>query len=168
MIYGPLAHTVKKTSDLNESTARIYNLFVNSSKDAELPPNGLYLYADPRVSQYCPDRFVNVRLTQETQEVAAAHTSAIFTPEAGGNRFIICGGQISSQQISDTLRAEFPELEGRTPIGKPGVSSLPEEGQRYDASSEKAKKVLGIRFRSVEDTLKDLGAQLLKLEKHAD
>lgn len=59
-------------------------------------------------------------------------------------------------------------MEDRTPIGKPGVSSLPEEGQRYDASSEKAKKVLGIQFRSVEDTLKDLGAQLLKLKKQAD
>jgi hypothetical protein len=43
---------------------------------------------------------------------------------------------------------------------------LPEEGQRYDASSAKVKKVLGIQFRSVEDTLKDLGAQLIALEKN--
>lgn len=50
MIYGPLAHTVKDTNHLNESTARLYNLFINSKKDAELPPNGLYIYADARVS----------------------------------------------------------------------------------------------------------------------
>jgi hypothetical protein len=50
MIYGPLAHTVRDVSSLNESTSRIYNLFVNSKSDAELPPNALYLYADPRVS----------------------------------------------------------------------------------------------------------------------
>ena len=50
MIYGPLAHTVRSISDLNESTARIYNNFINSKKDAALPPDGLYLYADVRVS----------------------------------------------------------------------------------------------------------------------
>ena len=105
-------------------------------------------------------------LTRQSQEVAAAHISAIFTPEAGGNRFIICAGQISSQKISDTLRADFPELKDRTPIGKPGSSSLPEERQRYDASAAKAEKVLGIQFRSVEETLKDLGAQLIALEKN--
>lgn len=99
------------------------------------------------------------------QEVAAAHIAAIFTPEAGNQRFIICAGQISSQQISDNLRAAFPELAERTPIGKPGVSSLLEEAARYSASSEKAKKILGIKFRPLEDTLKDLGGQLLALEK---
>lgn len=98
------------------------------------------------------------------QEVAAAHVSAIFTPEAGGNRFIVCAGQIASQQISDTLRAAFPELDERTPIGQPGISSIPEESQRYTASSEKVKKVLGIKFRSVEETVNDLGGQLLELE----
>lgn len=50
MIYGPLQHTVTKTSDLNESNARIYNLFINSKKDAPLPPDGVYFYVDPRVS----------------------------------------------------------------------------------------------------------------------
>ena len=50
MVYGPLQHSLKSLKDLNESNARIYNLFMNSKEDAELPPNGLYLYTDPRVS----------------------------------------------------------------------------------------------------------------------
>jgi len=50
MFYEPLVHTVKKTADLNESTARTYSLFVNSKKSAPMPDNGLYLYADSRVS----------------------------------------------------------------------------------------------------------------------
>ena len=54
MIYGPLEHRVKDTSSLNESTARIYNLFINSKKDAPLPPDALYLYSDPRVSKIIP------------------------------------------------------------------------------------------------------------------
>lgn len=52
MIYGPPAHHIASPADLNESNARIYNLFVNSSRTAELPPNGLYLYVDVRVSVF--------------------------------------------------------------------------------------------------------------------
>ena len=51
MIYGPLAHSITSIKDLNESNKRIYDLFINSKSDAELPPNGLYLYVDVRV---CP------------------------------------------------------------------------------------------------------------------
>lgn len=50
MIYGPPAHHIPSPADLNESNARIYNLFINSSRNAELPPDGLYLYVDVRVS----------------------------------------------------------------------------------------------------------------------
>lgn len=99
------------------------------------------------------------------QEVAFAHVAALFTPEASNQRFIVCAGEIASQTISDTLRANFPKLEERTPIGNPGVSSLPEKAKRYDINSEKSRKVLGVKYRSVEDTLKDLGAQLLAIEK---
>ena len=49
MIYGPLAHSIASIKDLNESNKRIYDLFINSKRDAELPPNGLYLYVDVRV-----------------------------------------------------------------------------------------------------------------------
>lgn len=34
----------------------------------------------------------------------------------------------------------------------------------YDCSSEKAKKVLGMEFRSLEETFVELGTQLLELE----
>lgn len=99
------------------------------------------------------------------QEVAGAHIAAVMTPEASNNRFVICAGQITSQQISDILRANYPELDERTPIGKPGTSGLPDEP--YNANSDKAKKILGIEFRPLEDTVKDIGANLLEIEKKA-
>jgi len=89
----------------------------------------------------------------------------LFTPEASNQRFIVSAGEIGSQTISNTLRATFPELKDRTPKGNPGVSSLPEKASRYSVNSEKSRKVLGIEYRSVEDTFKDLGAQLLAIEK---
>ena len=166
MIYGPLQHTVRKIDDLNESNARIYNLFINSEKDAPLPPEAVYFYVDPRVSV---QRRIPVNLADvSAQEVAAAHVAALFTPAASNQRFIVSAGEIASQTISDTLRANFPELSDRTPIGNPGVSSLPEKASRYSISNEKSRRVLGIKYRSVEDTLKELGAQLLELEKSSN
>lgn len=50
MIYGPLRHSVKSVKELNQSNSRIYDLFINSKKDAELPPNGLHTFVDVRVS----------------------------------------------------------------------------------------------------------------------
>jgi len=41
MVYGPLRHSIR-ADNLNESTARIYKLFINSSRDAELPPSKLF------------------------------------------------------------------------------------------------------------------------------
>lgn len=54
MIYGPLAHSVASPKDLNQSNARIYDSFINSSRNADLPPNALYLYVDVRVSNLLP------------------------------------------------------------------------------------------------------------------
>ena len=144
MIYGPLRHTISNVKDLNESNARIYNLFVNSSKNAELPPNGVHMFVDVR-------------------DLATAHVRAAIVPAAGNQRIIISARAVSSQAVSDLLRSKFPELESRVPVGKPGTSSLPENA--YSIGNEKAKSILGSTFRSDEETFVELGKQLLELEK---
>ena len=92
MIYGPLRHSIDSVEHLNESNGRIFNLFINTSKDAPLPPNGMHVYTDVR-------------------DIAHAHILAATVPEASNRRFVICTGQIGSQEISDMLRKEIPELE---------------------------------------------------------
>ena len=54
-------------------------------------------------------------------------------------------------------------MEERTPRGVPGDKGL-EEGS-FACSSEKAEKVLGLKFRSKEDTFVDLARQLLEIER---
>jgi nucleoside-diphosphate-sugar epimerase len=142
MIYGPLRHSIDSVKELNESNLRIYKLFINSKEDAELPPNGLHIYTDVR-------------------DIAHAHILAATIPEAGGQRFIVCEGQISSQEISDMLRKNIPELEGRTPKGTPGVKI---DERLFTASSEKAGRVLGLTYRSKEETFVELAKQLLEIE----
>ncbi|KAF4626177.1 hypothetical protein G7Y89_g11987 [Cudoniella acicularis] len=144
MIYGPIAHSVKNVKELNESTARIYNLFINSSSSAPLPPNGLHLYVDVR-------------------DIALAHLKALTTPEAGGKRFVICEGGIGSQEISDLLRANIPGLKERTPEGVPGSKGL--DANVFAADTSRAEKILGMKYRSREETFVELARQLLSIEK---
>ncbi|RDW62282.1 NAD(P)-binding protein-19 [Coleophoma cylindrospora] len=144
MIYGPLHHSVKSVKELNQSNGRIYDLFINSSKTADVPPNGMHVYTDVR-------------------EVAEAHVKAATMPEASNQRFIICAGRISSQNICDLLREAFPELSERTPEGKKGDPGL--SPTAYTCSSQRAMDTLGIQFRSPKETFVELAKQLLEIEK---
>jgi len=143
MVYGPLRHTIESTKDLNQSNARIHDLFLNTTSTSPLPPNGMHVYTDVR-------------------DLAEAHLLAATEPAAGGKRFIICAGQISSQEISDILRNEIASLKDRTPEGEPGKKGLPADS--YTCSSEKVKSELGLTFRSKEETFVDLAKQLLEIE----
>lgn len=144
MVYGPLRHSVSSVKDLNESTSRIYKLFVDAKADDELPPNGMPSYVDVR-------------------DLADAHWLAVTVPEASNKRMIICGGRASSQNISDAIREKVPELLTKTPKGVPGGNLLPKNA--YFCSSEMAQRVLGLKFRSREETFVDLARQLVELEK---
>lgn len=61
------------------------------------------------------------------------------------------------------LRKEIPELEDKTPKGNPGGNPLPTNA--YECSSAKAEKVLGLKFKSKEETFVELARQLLEIEK---
>ena len=143
MVYGPLRHSIKSTEDLNQSNSRIYSLFFNTTSDSPLPPDGMHVYSDVR-------------------DLAEAHLRAVTVPEAGGKRFIICQGQVSSQDISDVIRKNIPELRERAPVGVPGGNKL--DPNAYTCSSDRAKKILGLSFRSKEETFVDLAKQLLEIE----
>lgn len=72
-------------------------------------------------------------------------------------------GAITSQQIADILRADVPGAEERVPRGTPGANTL--SANAFSANSTKAKALLGIRYKSANETFADLGKQLLEIEK---
>ena len=141
MIYGPNAHSVSDVSRLNTSLADIYRLMNGSEK--EVPPTSFYAFADVR-------------------DVAKAHRLAYELPEAAGQRYFITSGKYSYQMVCDIIRENFPEVRDRVPVGKPG-SGLGQEVYKVDNS--KAKKELGMTFRSLEETIIDTAKSLLELEK---
>jgi hypothetical protein len=82
-------------------------------------------------------------------------------PKASNKRIFITAGPVFSQQISEILRSRVPGAEERTPEGEPG--KYPKDGYTADASL--SRDVLGLEYRSVEETFEDLGRQLLEIER---
>ncbi|TVY43500.1 putative uncharacterized oxidoreductase [Lachnellula subtilissima] len=144
MVYGPLLHSIWDISQLNESNLRIWNLFLDSSKDSEMPPNGVYWYIDVR-------------------DLALAHIRAVTKPEIGNRRIIIAAGSVTSQEIADILRSAITALAESTPIGNPGEDTFPTYG--YSVDTDTARNLLGLAFRSKEETFLQLARQLLEIAK---
>lgn len=137
----PLQH-VTSMSKLNTSNQAIYNLF-----DTKEIPENQFPY------------LVHV------DDVAKAHVQSLTVKEAGGKRFILSGDRYSFQFIIDAIRKEFPHLQSRMCVGKPGVDE--NEGQtlaRVDSSP--AQEILGIKFQLWhEAVIKGTVPHLLDLEK---
>lgn len=142
MIYGPNAHAVDDMSHLNTSSADIYRLMNGSEK--EVPDTQFFGFADVR-------------------DVGEAHLKAYETAAAGGNRYLIATSGYTYQQICDIIRANVPEAKDKVPEGTPGAPAP----DTYTLNNEKAKKELGLTFRSLKETIVDEAYNLLELEKTA-
>ncbi|KAL7895442.1 hypothetical protein HDV63DRAFT_104136 [Trichoderma sp. SZMC 28014] len=139
-IYGPLLHHVESPKALNTSSNDIYRLFNGSEK--EVPPTAFFFYVDVR-------------------DLAEAHVLAFEKPAAANQRYLIAASAYTYQQIVDIIRAKFPELGETTPKGETGAPMPP----AYIVDTTKANTDLGVKYRSLEDTVVDTVNSLRKLEK---
>jgi hypothetical protein len=95
------------------------------------------------------------KLSDFCHPVAEAHVLALTVPEAVGNRFIISQGPFCKQQLSEGVLAIAPETPN-VPKGKAGaVQEANDLSKIVTSSGAKAEKILGIKYRSVEETVKD-------------
>ena len=144
MIYGPNINATADLSKLNTSSMDLYRLMSPQSKSSGPVPENMFW------------SFVDVR------DVAEAHLRAYQVPEAGGERFFICKGNFTYQQFVDALRANLPEIKDRVPIGNPGAGEVPSDVYTVDTS--KSQRILGLKYRSLEETIVDAARSLLKME----
>jgi nucleoside-diphosphate-sugar epimerase len=140
MIYGPAAHTVTSLDHLNTSSADIYRLMNGSEKS--VPDTTFYAFVDVR-------------------DVAEAHARAYESAEAAGQRFFTTGGSFTYQQVCDIIRKDFPEKVHLVPEGTPNAP-FPDV---YKVDNSKAKKELGLTFRSLQTTIHDQVTEFIALEK---
>lgn len=107
----------------------------------QIAPTGVFLYVDVR-------------------DVALAHVKAIEVPEAGGQRFFVTAGYFSNKQVADVIRETHPELESKLP-SKDLPSDFPQNVYGYD--NKKSLEVLGLKYRSLKETVSDTVSSLLEV-----
>ncbi|KAA1466799.1 D-lactaldehyde dehydrogenase [Dentipellis sp. KUC8613] len=131
-VFGPALHEVKKPMQLNQSLREIYQ-YVLKTNDTLPAPEGVYACIDVR-------------------DLADAHVLSAKKPEAANNRLITSGPSFVWQDIID-IAAKSNVVEADKvvqPTPKSDKNSKP-----FGIKSEKAEKMLGLKWTSLEDTIKD-------------
>ncbi|KAA1466800.1 NAD(P)-binding protein [Dentipellis sp. KUC8613] len=133
-VFGPALHEVKAPMQLNQSLREVYQ-YVLKTKDTLPAPEGVYACVDVR-------------------DCADIHVLSAKTPEAGSNRIIASGHGFYWRDISD-IAASSKILDTDTIVGTtpgPVTNKLKASGL---VKTDKAEKLLGFKWTSLEDTVKD-------------
>ena len=101
----------------------------------------------------------------EVRDVAEAHLRAYKIPEAGGERFIISADNFFWEELVHVL-ATIPGLEEKVPTV--ADKSKWERPDTYKICTDKSKDVLGLKYCSFEETIRDTATSLLRKEKEIE
>ncbi|CAL1707448.1 unnamed protein product [Somion occarium] len=137
-VYGPIIHEIQDLSQLNTSMGLFYTVVLKGETDDQtLVKEG--------------NNWIDVR------DVSSALVLALFKEEAANQRFIISGGTYKWQDWVNAVRKVAPTL----PAGN--TSYKPEEAiHEIVTDSSKSKQVLGIKYRTFDETAKDIVADFEK------
>ncbi|KAF7304069.1 D-lactaldehyde dehydrogenase [Mycena indigotica] len=125
LVLGPVIHAVSSPDALNTSALMMWEAFTKPGKAVG------------------SGSFVDVR------DLATAHVQALMNEPAGGERIIVCAGPFCWQDWLDVVPASNTNYEKGTPgAGKSFVHLIIFE-------NGKAKKLLGLDYRTMEQTAKD-------------
>ncbi|KAK0740741.1 hypothetical protein B0T18DRAFT_432000 [Schizothecium vesticola] len=145
MVFGPVAHHLESVEGINTSNERLVSLVRGGWKDG-VPDTGAAII------------WVDVR------DVAEAHVKAgLEVAEAGGRRLFTTAGTFSNREMAEIVRRRFPELGDKVPGPEVEGGELPGEGERFKFNNEETTRVLGIRWRGLEESVVDTVKSLLAL-----
>ncbi|PTB69009.1 MFS general substrate transporter [Trichoderma citrinoviride] len=144
MVFGPFLPEAKPTTIAGVNTSnQLVWAAVSAGRDAPVPPTRGPVWVDVR-------------------DVADAHVKALQVVEAGGSRFLLASGVYCNQELCDVSRRALPKYADRIPIGEPGKR---DSHTHFGVSSAEAERVLGVQWRSLEESLKDVVPQLFEVER---
>ena len=134
LVLGPIVHYLQSLDNLNTSNQRIAAIMTGKAKE-ELPSTGTFIWTDVR-------------------DLALAHVKAAELPEAANKRFFVTAGNFSNEEIADIIRDNFPELKNELPAKGTKGGGYPDGGiYKYDNS--RTKEELGIKYRSLKESIVD-------------
>ncbi|KAH1866223.1 hypothetical protein KXX08_003257 [Aspergillus fumigatus] len=140
LVLGPIVHYLNSLDAINTSNKRIAEMVRGHCKDG-LPPTSTFLWVDVR-------------------DVALAHVRAIEVPEAGGQRFFLTAGYFSNKAVANFIREAYPEIADRLP---PKDSPDDTPADVYGFNNKKSIEVLGIQYRSLEQSVTETALPLTVL-----
>ena len=147
LMFGPVVQVIPDNSlkNLNTSNLRIRDIIQGKMK-TRLEPTGIYIWVDVR-------------------DVALAHVRALEIEggeDPAANRFFVTAGYFSNAQIADVVRKEFPELRNMLP--ERYESDLDLENKPFEVDNSRSMDVLGLKYRTLEESVTDTVKSLMKLE----
>ncbi|KAI0746586.1 NAD(P)-binding protein [Daedaleopsis nitida] len=133
-IFGPMVHEARTPESFGLSPKLWYDQVVKGQAKN-----------DPVKMKKDGWGFVDVR------DLARAHVLALTVPAAGGERFMISGHLFVWQYFLDTAH----RLDDKIPAGDP---TFKDDDPEYviTRNTEKSQRVLGLRYRTMEETTKDI------------
>ncbi|KAH6612815.1 hypothetical protein B0J18DRAFT_441124 [Chaetomium sp. MPI-SDFR-AT-0129] len=142
--FGPIPRSLASLNTLNTSNHRIRDLVQGGMREAVPATSPLFTFVDVR-------------------DVALAHVRAMAVPEAAGKRFYIVGGFFSNARIAEIVRSNFPDLAAKVLPPKEQVKDdFPED--HWTPDTTRSKTVLGLKYTSLEKTVVDTVASIIKFE----
>jgi nucleoside-diphosphate-sugar epimerase len=142
LVLGPIVHYLNSLDALNTSNENTRNFIQGKAKE-EIPATPVPLWIDVR-------------------DLALAHVKAIELEEAQGMRFFATAGYYTNREILEIVRKNFLEYKDNLPAESVQGGGMP-EGGFAKLNNERTKKVLGIKFRSLEESIVDLVKSLQKV-----
>jgi nucleoside-diphosphate-sugar epimerase len=146
MVFGPAAHTIS-LSAMNTSAWDISRFLSGELED--VPDTAFWGFVDVR-------------------DLATAHVRALEVPEAGNERFFIVSGRYSYQKTADVLHASplIAEVDKKKiPVGKP-TQNYP-GSEIYEVDNSKSRRILGLKYRSFEESIVDAALNMIDVRNKA-
>ncbi|KAH9855692.1 D-lactaldehyde dehydrogenase [Lenzites betulinus] len=131
-VYGPLLHEAPTLDAFSGTVRHWYDHVVKGDLSGDALVKDGYDWVDVR-------------------DVAHAEVLSLLTPNAGGERFIIRGGPYVWQKFVNAARRYSDKI----PSGEVETYDPKKEVYPISYSNEKSQRILGIKYRTIEETAKD-------------
>ncbi|KAK3297834.1 uncharacterized protein B0H64DRAFT_320884, partial [Chaetomium fimeti] len=145
-VFGPVVHYLESLEGVNTSNERLVDCLQGKWREAVPSAGG------------------GVAIWVDVRDVAEAHVKAgLEIAEAGGKRLFTTAGLFSNAEMAAIVRKNFPEDAERLPTEETKGGELPAEGERFGFDNTETNKVLGIKWRSLEESVVDTVRSLKKV-----
>ncbi|KAF9894470.1 hypothetical protein FE257_007973 [Aspergillus nanangensis] len=139
MVFGKMIHPIESLAQLNASNQIVWEVLKGENG---IPPTRAPVWID-------------------VEDLAMASLKALTVDLPTHQRFLVTQGSYCTQEIADIVRKALPEKQDRIAVGEPGKRI---HETHYSCDSSKVQQVLGVKFKTLEESIVPLARQLYAME----